>query len=112
MTTPLQLTEGTSRAVAIGVEFERAPRCRVSLRHYRRATAPFAPSSAAVVGALEIYLEGRHRDDVLRMLFGLSILRSATAAQVDAALTAGDDAISTEVRSLITARAAPAIILL
>lgn len=112
MTTLLQLTEGPSQAAAIGVDLERAPRCRVGLRHYRRTTAPFAPSSSAVAGALDIYLEGRRRDDVLRMLFGLSVLRSATAEQVDAALAVGDDAISTEVRSSITAQTAPEIILL
>lgn len=92
------------------MERERASRCRVSLRHYRRATAQFAPSSSAVAGALEIYLEGRRRDDVLRMLFGLSILRSGTAEQVDAALTAGDVAIGTEVPRSVALTVAPAVI--
>jgi hypothetical protein len=76
-----------------GVELERSPRCRVSLHHYRRATAPFAPSGLAVAGALEIYQEGRRHDDVRRMLFGLSVLRSATAEQVEAALAASNTAI-------------------
>lgn len=111
MTTALQISAGKSHAAVTDVGLERVSRCRVSLRHYRRATAPFAPSSAAVAGALEIYLEGRLRDDVLRMLFGLSVLRSATTEQVDAALTAADVAI-TEVPGSMGARTAPAIILL
>lgn len=67
-----------------------ASRCTVSLSHYRSYRQPvaFEPTSAAVAGALDIYLGGRRDDDVLRMLFGLSIMRSATGAQVDAALTA------------------------
>lgn len=81
---------------ATGRESVRPPRCKVNLRHYRRATAPIAPSVAAVAGSLDIYLEGRRHDDVPRMLFGLSILRSATPAQVDAALTARHAAIGNE----------------
>lgn len=64
----------------------RVPRCLVGLRHYRRRPAAFAPSPPAIAGALEIYLAGRCEGDVLRMLFGLSILRSATAEEVDAAV--------------------------
>jgi hypothetical protein len=81
-------TEATRHA-----ELERPPRCRVSLHHYRRATAPFAPSGLAVAGALEIYLEGRRHDDVRSMLFGLSVLRSATAEQVEAALAVSNAAV-------------------
>lgn len=60
----------------------------IGMRHYRRRTAPGVPSSSALAGALDIYAEGERNEDVLRMLFGLSILRDATAEQVDAALDA------------------------
>lgn len=68
----------------------RIPRCTIGLRHYRhyREPAPFSPTLPAVHGALDIYLEGQRHDDVGRMLFGLSILRSASVGQVQAALAA------------------------
>lgn len=66
----------------------RAPRCTIGLRHYRRRQVSITPTSAAIAGALDIYLEGRRSRDVLRMLFGLSILRSATTDQVNTALAA------------------------
>lgn len=66
----------------------RAPRCTIGLRHYRNYHQPaaFTPTARAVTGALDIYLEGRRLDDARRMLFGLSVLRSATVGQVEAAL--------------------------
>lgn len=64
-------------------------RCRIGLRHYRRPV-PWAPSAQAVAGALDIYSEGRCRGDTLLMLFGLSILRSASAEQVEAAVAESD----------------------
>lgn len=66
--------------------FGPVPRCTITLRHYRCRTEPYAPTAQAVTGALDIYAEGRRERDVLRMLFGLSILRSATAEQVDTAM--------------------------
>lgn len=63
----------------------RLSRCAISPRHYRRA-APFAPSPQAMAGALAIYQEGERHDDVRRMLFGLSILRSATEEQLETLL--------------------------
>ncbi len=93
MTTLLQITAGPAQALSLG-ESPQLQRCRVGLRHYRRALAPLVPSGSAVVGALDIYLEGRLRDDVLRMLFGLSVLRCATVDQLDSALAARNVAIS------------------
>lgn len=111
MTERLQLTVGGSSLVA-REESERPPRCRVSLRHYRRATAPFVPSVAAIAGALDIYLDGRRHGDVLRMLFGLSVLRSAGADQMDAALTARNVTIGADVPPRAVASVAPTTILL
>ncbi|HVS52374.1 MAG TPA: hypothetical protein VHD62_08465 [Opitutaceae bacterium] len=45
------------------------------------------PSQQAINGALDIFLDGCRRDDVRQQLFGLSILRSATEAQVQAAMS-------------------------
>lgn len=45
-----------------------------------------APSQAAADGALDIFVEGCGKDDVRQMLVGLSVLRSATAGQVDTAI--------------------------
>lgn len=47
---------------------------------------PIAPSQQAIDGALSIFVEGCRKDDVRQQLFGLSVLRSATEAQVHAAL--------------------------
>lgn len=112
MRTISQTAAERAPAAAPDVEFERSPRCRIGLRHYRRPRAPFAPSPLAVAGALDIFLEGRFRDDVLRMLFGLSILQSATAEQADAALAARDVALDTDVPGSLATRVAPAVILL
>jgi hypothetical protein len=82
----------------------------VGLRHYGRKTAgSYAPSASAVAGALAIYLEGRRHDDARQMLFGLSILRSATAEQVDTARAMSNATLGAEAS---TAPAAPAIIFL
>lgn len=93
MTVMLQITTGPAQAFPLG-ESPQVQRCKVGLRHYRRAPAPLVPSVSAVAGALDIYLEGRLRDDVLRMLFGLSVLRSATMDQLDSALATRNVAIS------------------
>lgn len=73
-----------------GQPVARIPRCTISPRHYRpyREPSPFSPTLPAVHGALDIYLEGQRQDDVARMLFGLSLLRSASVGQVQAALAA------------------------
>jgi hypothetical protein len=47
---------------------------------------PITPSQQATNGALDIFVEGCRRDDVRQQLFGLSVLRSATEAQVHAAM--------------------------
>jgi hypothetical protein len=65
----------------------RAPRCTIGLSRYRRVV-PYGPTPAALAGALDIYSEGRRGQDVLRMLFGLSILRSASPRELDAAIGA------------------------
>lgn len=44
------------------------------------------PTQEAANGALAIYVEGFLRDNVSQMLFGLSVLASATNAQVQAAM--------------------------
>ncbi len=49
---------------------------------------PITPSQQAVTGALSIFVGGCRNEDVRQQLFGLSVLRSATAAQVLAALPA------------------------
>ena len=110
MTTTLLITAETPQTTA-NEKSERVSRCRVSPRHYRRTLAPFAPSGAAIAGALEIYLEGRRFADVPRMLFGLSVLRSGTAEQIEAALTASNAAIGTAIPALVKASVSPATIL-
>lgn len=47
---------------------------------------PITPSQQAANGALCIFVEGCQKDDVRQQLFGLSVLRSATEAQVHAAI--------------------------
>jgi hypothetical protein len=47
---------------------------------------PITPSQEATNGALDIFVEGCRKDDVRQQLFGLSVLGSATEAQVRAAM--------------------------
>lgn len=47
---------------------------------------PITPSQEAINGALDIFVEGCRKEDVRQQLFGLSVLRSATEAQVRAAM--------------------------
>ena len=47
---------------------------------------PITPSQQATNGALDIFVEGCRKDDIRQQLFGLSVLRSATEAQVHAAI--------------------------
>lgn len=47
---------------------------------------PITPTQQAVNGALCIYVEGGKKDDAHQMLFGLSVLRHASEAQIAAAL--------------------------
>lgn len=44
------------------------------------------PSQQAITGALSIYVEGGRNDDIRQMLFGLSVLRHATEAQIGVAM--------------------------
>ncbi|PAW63158.1 MAG: hypothetical protein B9S34_14800 [Opitutia bacterium Tous-C1TDCM] len=44
------------------------------------------PGQAAVNGALDIFVEGHGRSDVKQMLVGLTVLASATADQISAAV--------------------------
>jgi hypothetical protein len=46
---------------------------------------PISTSPQATRGALAIYAEGRRKDDAQQMLFGLSVLRSASEDQLQAA---------------------------
>lgn len=47
---------------------------------------PITPSQQATNGALSIFVEGCQKDNVRQQLFGLSVLQSATEAQVHAAM--------------------------
>jgi hypothetical protein len=47
---------------------------------------PITPSQQATNGALSIFVEGCQKDDMRQQLFGLSVLRSATEAQVHCAM--------------------------
>ena len=47
---------------------------------------PITLTQQATNGALNIFVEGCREDNVRQQLFGLSILRSATEAQVHAAM--------------------------
>lgn len=47
---------------------------------------PITPSQQATNGALDIFVEGCRKGDVRQQLFGLSVLRSATEAQIHAAM--------------------------
>ena len=44
------------------------------------------PSQQAINGALSIYVAGGKTDDLRQMLFGLSVLRHATEAQIKIAM--------------------------
>ncbi|MDP3073599.1 MAG: hypothetical protein Q8N18_25170 [Opitutaceae bacterium] len=48
---------------------------------------PLIPSQAGTNGALDIFVEGHRKQNIKQMLVGLSVLRSATEAQVQAAMT-------------------------
>lgn len=63
----------------------RPVRAAPALSHYRLTQAS-TPSQQAADGALEIYLEGWDDDNELQMLFGLSVLQSAQAVQVESAI--------------------------
>jgi hypothetical protein len=47
---------------------------------------PITPSQQATNGALDIFVEGCRKEDVRQQLFGLSVLSSATEAQIQAAM--------------------------
>ena len=47
---------------------------------------PISPSQQAINGALCIYVGGGKKEDARQMLFGLSVLRHATEAQIEAAI--------------------------
>jgi len=51
-----------------------------------RREYPYTPTQQAANGALQIYVLGRGKGDSQHMLFGLSVLRNATEAQVHAAI--------------------------
>jgi hypothetical protein len=61
------------------------PRARPPTLMYHREY-PITPSQQATNGALDIFVEGCRHDNVRQQLFGLSVLRSATAEQVEAAM--------------------------
>jgi hypothetical protein len=48
---------------------------------------PITPSQQATNGALSMFVEGCQKDNVRQQLFGLSVLRSATEAQVHTAMS-------------------------
>ena len=47
---------------------------------------PIVPSQSAANGALDIFVEGCRKADMHQQLFGLSVLRSATEAQIQLAI--------------------------
>lgn len=47
---------------------------------------PITPTQQATNGALDIFVEGCRKNNVRQQLFGLSVLRSATEAQLAAAM--------------------------
>lgn len=47
---------------------------------------PITPTQQATDGAMSIFVEGCQKDDIRQQLFGLSVLQSATEAQVLAAM--------------------------
>ena len=47
---------------------------------------PITPSQQATNGALDIFVEGCRKDNIRQQLFGLSVLQSATEAQIHAAM--------------------------
>ena len=61
------------------------PRARPTLFMYHR-DYPITPSQQAINGALCIYVGGGKKDDARQMLFGLSVLRHATEAQINEAM--------------------------
>jgi hypothetical protein len=67
---------------------------------------PLTPSQAGVNGALDLFVEGHRLHDIPRMLIGLSVLRSATEAQVRAAMAfvqASGRATLTEIEAMLAA---------
>jgi hypothetical protein len=51
-----------------------------------RGECPITPTQVAINGALSDYVEGRRREDLRKMLFGLSVLRHATEGQIRIAM--------------------------
>jgi hypothetical protein len=66
---------------------------------------PITPSQQATNGALSIFVEGCQKGDMRQQLFGLSVLRGATEAQVHAAMpfVQGSQRVTlAEIRGMLT----------
>lgn len=96
---PLSLFSGAAAEPVL-----RVTRMAPSLSAYRPKPHPFAPTQQATDGSLAIYLDGRAKGDVLQMLFGLAVLRSASGAQVESAIATVQtrSANLPEIRALIS----------
>lgn len=67
---------------------------------------PITPSQAATNGALDIFVEGIRAEKIPQMLIGLSVLGSATVAQVHAAMAvvqASRGVTRTEIEAMLAA---------
>ncbi len=51
-----------------------------------RRVHPITPSQAATNGAMDLFVDGHQRQRVPQMLIGLTVLASATEAQVQTAM--------------------------
>ena len=67
---------------------------------------PITPNQQAANGALDIFVEGRLKQDIPQQLFGLSVLRNATDAQVRTAMRfvqASQRATQSEIEAMLAA---------
>ncbi len=66
---------------------------------------PITPNQQATNGALDIFVEGCRTDNIRQQLVGLSVLRSATEAQIQAAMPfvqARQQVTSAQIHALFT----------
>jgi len=67
---------------------------------------PITPTQQAANGALDLLVDGFRQNQTKQMLIGLSVLRSATEAQVLAAMAfvqAGRNLTAAEINAMLTA---------
>ena len=84
-----------------------APRCHLAPAPFMiNREYPITPTQQAANGALDLFVDGFRQNNLRQMLIGLAVLRSATEAQVMAAIPfvqATQSVSATEIQAMLTA---------